>query len=897
MTNELTPTASDVYENTPKQNSPGHFSLYSRPKEVQNRKVASYIRKKFLATDYEEGYVYVAKDADTGFCKVGFSRRDADARIKAIEKCKIHTNSSLRVGPLKGAFRVERLVLSLLEHRCHPRQQCQCGLQNLEWFEEDYEKVILQVEIVYNWMQNEPYELLEGEMTLKGVWSDALDKWRRTQETELPWSWNEFFIMGPFINVSMGGLCYHIPTSDAEKSHSSTRQFGKQFLHLISGLKHNKGSIKKLKRAKARLTKRAHIHDGASVSPPPNAHVSHQEEIQDRSEDADIWDTVDEYADSTPSKRPHSRPSNRSSAAKVAHADVDNPIEYVTPQKQNCRLDLRNRSPLQSFEHDRPTTSSPMTVCEFQQSSPELILPQDIDGRLRTEENGTGRATYHHEVTLRASGNGDTPRKWSDPTSVISDPIHSLNDDCKIFDIVERMARMPGAFPDDEVDNPSYPEWSMVILPKAPFSTKDYVLHEVVDKELHTDAWNIAGTRTFLVDENNFIVLVPGSPPIAEDLLLYGARCMFGIALLSCDDNDSLSVKRFRHRAASGNPGMQAGRAETAGPIPTTKNLRDNHDGLAFANQNDFARRLGLTLEHNMPPAICPTNAFTSKGQPALSCGGTARFPFRPVLERDFGFGGQYVYYQTICHMLRFSKFSFEELRLADYNAGLRFAPQAVVEDDKVSSEDGSTTEARQKDGSPFASSSKSSAKPSLFSSSSTYTNPTSGPNVFGFQFGPAFFDSNGFSFDFTPDWRTAPLCTAKPSVIENKIFSDASYELIFKDPRSPGKTSWTIFHNKPCGKAGGNTRQNTFFGEAVDEDDNEGRPQRPIARVKRTKRSGIATDVVEQISRDSNGCNPTNGDNQRHDQSKGTNEGLGHQMFQGGCFKAEDFVSQKWTF
>jgi hypothetical protein len=819
MTNGLTPATSDFHETTPKQHSPGHFSLYSRREEELNRKVAKYIRRNFLATDYEEGYVYIAKDANSDLCKVGFARADADARIKAIEKCQVHTNSSVQVGPVKGAFRVERLVLTLLEHYCHVRQQCPCGLKNREWFRKDYAEVITQVQIVYRWMQNEPYELLEGDMTLKGVWSDALDKWQHTQETELPLSWNDFFIMGPSININMGGLCYHIPRPDAATSHSSSYQFGKQFLDLLgmSGLKKKNGPIKKFKHAKARFAK--HAHGGASVSPAPNAPVSHDKR-QDYSEDPEIWDTVDEYADSTPSRRPHSRPSDRTSAAKVADAGVDKPIEHTTPQKQIRGVDLANTSPLRSFQKDLPITSSPVTVCEPQQSLPDLDDPQDIDGSPQTEDNGAGGAMYHHEVTLSAPRHGDHLKECSEPASISPDRTHPPIDDHDMSDIVEMMARMPGAFPEDELENLSHPELSLIIFPRALFSAKDCEFHEMVEKELPSDAQNFAGTRTFLVDGNNFVILVPGSPPITEDLLLYAAHCMSAIALLLNEEKDSLSVKQGCQIAASVYPDNQASKAEAAGPIPTTKSLRDTHDGIALPNQDTFARRLRRTNEDNIPVPVCPTNATPSNEQPALSCGGTAWIRFWPVFERDPGFGDKNVYYQSICRLPWFSKFSFEELRLADYNLGLRFARQPVVDDNNASNEGASTTEARQKTGSHFASFPKSSPKSSLFSASSI--NFTCRPNAFGFQSKPVFPASNGSFFSFTPGFQTTPSCTKKPSVAGNKIFGNVSYEFTFTNARLPGKTSPTRFdsNNKLSNKANGDASQNTFSSEPVNEED-----------------------------------------------------------------------------
>ena len=134
------------------------FASQTYLQENQIKETAKKIREALPPTDRQSGYVYVAKEAGTGYCKVGFAGRDAAGRIEAIEKCQIVTDSSYEIGPFRGARRAESLVHYLLTHCTHIRKQCKCCHKNREWYELDYLEVYRQVQTVYSWLRQKPYD-------------------------------------------------------------------------------------------------------------------------------------------------------------------------------------------------------------------------------------------------------------------------------------------------------------------------------------------------------------------------------------------------------------------------------------------------------------------------------------------------------------------------------------------------------------------------------------------------------------------------------------------------------------------------------------------------------------------------------------------------------------------
>ena len=192
------------------------FSPHTISQEKQIKETAFHLRRALIPQDQIPGYVYVTKQADTGFCKVGWASKDPMARIKAIEKkCKVVTTGSYRIGPFFGAFRAERLLHCLLMHRRHLKKNCPCGCENREWYREDYQEVARQAEIVCSWFCRDPcpYDRMAEEKNLEPAWEQALRRWLAMQNREVPPSWNVFFLFGPSVDVVMDSPCLLSPPS------------------------------------------------------------------------------------------------------------------------------------------------------------------------------------------------------------------------------------------------------------------------------------------------------------------------------------------------------------------------------------------------------------------------------------------------------------------------------------------------------------------------------------------------------------------------------------------------------------------------------------------------------------------------------------------------------------
>jgi hypothetical protein len=176
MTDQHSPRVRSTNNNiNAAQNSPGHFSLHSSPVTKQIDALIKYLRTTLIARDEENGVVYVAKQVGTDFCKVGFTGRDAKNRLNAIDICAIDREASYCTPPANCAYRADQIVHKLLYFSCHHRLHCPCKHENREWYQHNYGEIIHQVQIVYSWLQREPYDMDTG--NLKEVWLNALVQW------------------------------------------------------------------------------------------------------------------------------------------------------------------------------------------------------------------------------------------------------------------------------------------------------------------------------------------------------------------------------------------------------------------------------------------------------------------------------------------------------------------------------------------------------------------------------------------------------------------------------------------------------------------------------------------------------------------------------------------------
>jgi len=138
--------------------------------------------------------------------KLAMPGGNAKERLEAINKCEIRRESSYSTPPVLCAWRAEHIVHKLLHHCRHVRMQCKCQKQNREWFQNKYQDTIRLVQIVYSWLQREPYDM--EKLELKPEWHDALCRWMGTQESESPLDWNDFFLIG-LGTVVLDGLCLY----------------------------------------------------------------------------------------------------------------------------------------------------------------------------------------------------------------------------------------------------------------------------------------------------------------------------------------------------------------------------------------------------------------------------------------------------------------------------------------------------------------------------------------------------------------------------------------------------------------------------------------------------------------------------------------------------------------
>jgi hypothetical protein len=80
------------------------FSALRAPEEQQNKTVAKLIGRGLSKKEQLEGFIYIAEQSGANFCKVGYAKKDAARRIKAIGKCDIVTSNSYQIGSFVGGL-------------------------------------------------------------------------------------------------------------------------------------------------------------------------------------------------------------------------------------------------------------------------------------------------------------------------------------------------------------------------------------------------------------------------------------------------------------------------------------------------------------------------------------------------------------------------------------------------------------------------------------------------------------------------------------------------------------------------------------------------------------------------------------------------------------------------
>ncbi len=716
----------------------GHFDTKTYPQVTQMKKVARYIRRDLLPTDQLTGYVYVAKQADTGFCKVGFAEKDAERRIKDIGKCQIVTDSSYRIGGFVGAYRAERLVHCLLSHCRHIRQECPCGCENREWYKSPYEEVKRQVQIVYAWLRREPYETTKFEKKLKPVWKEALNKWLATQKTQAPLGWNEFFITGPSMDVVIGGLCYDSSPQPLSSRQLSTRRHANRFVINIMGRSGIETMLRTgMKQAKLHLTH--HGRGGASVSPASKVRPPHWDEQSSPKISGD-WETADEELDPTPSKPPQSRLLRTwdqwSTARDIQTGDIA--VSGLAAHSQTTAIvDLANESSSSSFPNPPYSTWRAPSADECQQTLSLPTIQQDNNDTSVHANNRTGDATYHLQATIGLSDIG-TPSGGEESPGRRKKVCSTGDQD--IIGNTEMRACMPGAFPEDEIEieKASPTELDRKEVPELLDLLKEFAITQNVNEEEPLSQVDSNATGALPVDNNIVISISDDILPVSDQLVSEVASLVseqlpsvpipvststsdsalstydrsqpstlesssvYGsvpghTAVSTPDDNcqsqhkadvSSFEAHWYRDGDTKLLPIGLTGDAATQGNV--TEAYRPSVAAESARSETDHDSSVIADFKMTVTASSYPSGGLGPCGTPGVHSvppsEGTTVTTFVPT-TKDTPISSQRNAYQSICFMQPYQTYSFEEPRLVDYNAGHRFAVEDDVEYDENASD------------------------------------------------------------------------------------------------------------------------------------------------------------------------------------------------------------------
>ena len=500
------------------------FSVHSYPQERQIRKIADKIRKPLGTKDQRTGFVYVAKQTNDDFCKVGFSEKNAARRITDISKCQILTDSSYQIGSFAGAYRAERLIHCLLVDFRHLRRWCTCRCVNWEWYKLDYQEVIRQVLIVYSWLRQNPYDLNSDKPRLKPVWEDALERWEDTQNTDTPLGWNDFFITGPSMDVVSKGRWY-----DSSPQPLLSRQMRDviDFMQLPQVMKTFQNVIdlvqrprmKKLqngfKRVKRHLTHR--VPGDASASLVSSIRLPHSDE-QSSPAFSEHWETVNEEPDPTPTKAPQSRllrTRSHSFTARDAQA-ADDPLSASAAHSQQDAInDLVNESPSHSPQKPAVSALHSAVIEQCQQSSLVPTNQQNANDSTLNANDCTTGAFYHHQTTVSLgdvrtpSDDKGSPRQWEELCLRVRDIIAHTG----VYPLVR------GAVPEGEIKESSSAELDRNAVSELSDSLKELTVTKKAQEEEQLSRIDLDAIAVLSVDEDLAVPVLDEIPPVNDQIV------------------------------------------------------------------------------------------------------------------------------------------------------------------------------------------------------------------------------------------------------------------------------------------------------------------------------------------------------------------------------------------
>ena len=148
-------------------------------------------KEELTMTELEEGYIYAYWNcANFGFCKIGYTGREVDIRLREWEtQCK---HGAKRLYPPREEVavlvphvkRVEKLIHADLRDYRHAEPGCRgCSRTHEEWFTgPSQNEVKAMIEKWTQWMMSQPYEQVGGKLVLSESGADRIRSTCRTTE-------------------------------------------------------------------------------------------------------------------------------------------------------------------------------------------------------------------------------------------------------------------------------------------------------------------------------------------------------------------------------------------------------------------------------------------------------------------------------------------------------------------------------------------------------------------------------------------------------------------------------------------------------------------------------------------------------------------------------------------
>jgi hypothetical protein len=458
------------------------FSALRAPEEQQNKTVAKLIGRGLSKKEQLEGFIYITEQSGANFCKVGYAKKDAARRIKAIGKCDIVTSNSYQIGSFVGAYRAEQLIHKLLSHRRRFRYDCPCGCKNREWYEIDFEQVKLQVLIVFSWFRANPYGKFpqpEGDAKaeddakpkeLEKVWQDALKRWESTQEGPKPLEWDAFFINGPTMLTVMGSSCRTPPRKGAPSGHSSSVKRPRPNHLLGSGRKPVK--LKHLlKRGLVRAMTGLSRHDGDTAKGFHFPNVRRGSSGRTTPNLSRQPDAENEAPDVTPSKSPQTRRQHTWDYwfdAEAKPASNITPSSTRTNLQQSATANNLQESPSVSSLDDLAGISKAGSVKCGQENSPQSVSDHAIDKNSTFLETDYASASYCFQGASTSFKRRSPGVRAEAAKDVAPQVGASSRHNDEMIEIAARLANMPGAFPDAKSEESSPKVLTLNEIPRSP---------------------------------------------------------------------------------------------------------------------------------------------------------------------------------------------------------------------------------------------------------------------------------------------------------------------------------------------------------------------------------------------------------------------------------------------